>query len=230
MRRINSIRRPAPVDCSGQVCKLYHLSIISIHHAAAQLSFTGTLIKRVHPGHVARALPPVLHSVQTIRVKAQCSGCAVRAGNDGRTMGSLGTGRQYLPDRGMTQPFGATQPILHILIVGPHQPPAICHTLTRDCQLSATSRWAAVRGKQTPRPAEHGSDPRKAPCDPTPHPLSPAIGIYKCQAVVYRVLPPLSPYMGIAGRIAGVGSTAHLVSGPHCTNTAAGSDTARTGY
>ena len=121
----------------------------------------GTLIKRVHPGHVARALPPVLHSVQTIRVKAQCSSCAVRAGNDVRTMGSLGTGRQYLPDRGMTQPFGATQPILHILIVSPHQPPAICHTLTRDCQLSATSRWAAVRGKKTPRPAEHGSDPRK---------------------------------------------------------------------
>ena len=103
----------------------------------------------------------VLHSVQTIRVKAQCSGCAVRAGNDVRTMGSLGTGRQYLPDHGMTQPFGATQPILHILIVSPHQPPAICHTLTRDCQLSATSRWAAVRGKNTPRPAEHGSDPRK---------------------------------------------------------------------
>ena len=145
-------------------------------------------------------------------------------------MGSLGTGRQYLPDHGMTQPFGATQPILHILIVGPHQPPAICHTLTRDCQLSATSRWVADRGKQTPRPAEHGSDPRKPLLILHHTPLTPAIGIYKCQAVVYRVLPPLSPYMGIAGRIAGVGSTAHLVSGPHNTNTAAGSDTARTGY
>ena len=155
----------------------------------------------------------------------------MRAGNDARTMGSLGTGRQYLPDHGMTQPFGATQPILHILIVSPHQPPAICHTLTRDCQLSATSRWAAVRGKKTPRPAEHGSDPRKplVILHHTPS-FTPAIGIYKCQAVVYRVLPPLSPYMGIAGRIAGVGSTAHLVSGPHNTNTAAGSDTARTGY
>ena len=92
-------------------------------------------------------------------------------------MGSLGTGRQYLPDHGMTQPFGATQPILHILIVGPHQPPAICHTRTRDCQLSATSRWAAVRGKKTPRPAEHqhGSDPQKPlvilhHTTPPPHP------------------------------------------------------------
>ena len=157
MRRINSIRRPAPVDCSGQVCKLYHLSIISIHHAAAQLSYTEHTHKTCPPRARGTWLPPVLHRVQTIRVKAQCS-CAVRAGNDGRTMGSLGTGGQYLPDRGMTQPFGATQPILHILIVGPHQPPAICHTLTRDCQLSATSRWAAGRGKKTPRPAEHGSE------------------------------------------------------------------------
>ena len=107
----------------------------------------------------------------------------------------------------MTQPFG--RHAANTSYSDCEAAPAAGNLSHSDPGLSAVShqQMAAVRGKKTPRPAEHGSDPQKAPCDPpSPPSFTPAIGIYKCQPVVYRVLPPLPPYMGIAGRIAGVGS------------------------
>ena len=79
MKRINSGRRPAPVHRSGPGVQIISL-INTPRGCSAHLHWAHSWHVST-PGHVARALPPVLQytapRVQTIRIKAQCSSCAV---------------------------------------------------------------------------------------------------------------------------------------------------------